>query len=94
MSRKRKTVIVNEYPLMEQIEQTLRQRIFGIGEEIKEYEHGMGKLADEEEKNGKLTSDQLKARIKFQLRLAERTAARAALSEIHTLHFKTWRVQQ
>lgn len=82
----------NQLPLLEHIEQTLRQKVAAISAEIKEYEMALEKLDIIQEKNGKATPEEAKARIKFRLRIAEREGGIQTLREIYDLYFRTWQI--
>lgn len=89
-----KALSENEFPRLEQIEQELRIKIEARTAEADEYRECIERIDFEEEKEGKLTPEQLKARIKFTLRLSGREESVKALAEVHNLFFKQWQTQQ
>lgn len=83
-----KALSENEFPRLEHIAQVLKDKINGRTAEADEYREYIQKIDAEENRNGKLTPEQIKARIKFTLRLAGRDEAVKAIAEIYDFFFK------
>ena len=82
----------NHLPVLEHIEQSLRQKISALNAELEEYKTAIEELNIAEEENKKATPEQAKARIKFRLRIAEREGGIQSLKEIYDLYFRMWQI--